>query len=71
MSSLSKKLRQRIRKQGQNRCGYCQSHQQYILGKLEIDHIIPVAAGGSDDEENLWLDVLGYGPVGIHLNYRI
>lgn len=55
MSSLNKKLRQRIREQAQNRCGYCLSHQHYVLGKLEIDHIIPVAVGGADDEENLWL----------------
>jgi hypothetical protein len=26
-----------------------------VLGVLEIDHIIPKAVGGSDDEENLWL----------------
>lgn len=26
-----------------------------MLGILEIDHIVPKAAGGSDDEENLWL----------------
>jgi HNH endonuclease len=26
-----------------------------VLGILEIEHIIPKAAGGSDEEENLWL----------------
>jgi hypothetical protein len=25
------------------------------MGILEIEHLIPVVAGGSDDEENLWL----------------
>lgn len=55
MSTINKQLRQRLEKQAQNRCGYCQSQQQYVLGKLEIDHIIPVAAGGGNDEENLWL----------------
>ena len=55
MSSLHKQLRRRIQNQAQNRCGYCQSQQQYVLGKLEIDHIIPVATGGTDNEENLWL----------------
>ena len=55
MSKFSTRLRERLRIQAQDRCGYCLSHQQYILGKLEIDHIIPVAADGSDDEENLWL----------------
>jgi hypothetical protein len=27
----------------------------YVLGILEIEHIIPKAIGGSDEEENLWL----------------
>jgi 5-methylcytosine-specific restriction endonuclease McrA len=25
------------------------------MARLETEHIIPVAKGGSDDEENLWL----------------
>ena len=37
------------------RCGYCQSSQRYVLGLLEIDHIIPKARGGTDEEANLWL----------------
>jgi HNH endonuclease len=39
----------------ENQCGYCQSLQKYVLGILEIEHIIPKATGGSDDEDNLWL----------------
>ncbi len=45
----------RIRVQASDRCGYCRSHQRYVLGLLEIEHIIPTARGGSDEEENLWL----------------
>lgn len=26
-----------------------------MLGPLEIEHVVPTAAGGTDDEENLWL----------------
>lgn len=33
----------------------CRSLQMYVLGILEIDHIIPKAVGCTDDEENLWL----------------
>jgi len=38
-----------------DRCGYCRSPQHLVLGWLEIEHIIPTARGGSDDEDNLWL----------------
>jgi hypothetical protein len=48
-------VRRRIREQAGDRCGYCRSHQHYVLGPLEIEHLIPTAGGGSDDEENLWL----------------
>jgi HNH endonuclease len=52
---VSEAVRERVREQAQNRCGYCQSPQQYVLGLLELDHIIPMAKGGTDDEDNLWL----------------
>ncbi|MGH2515163.1 MAG: HNH endonuclease [Ktedonobacterales bacterium] len=31
------------------------SPQHLVLARLEIEHIIPLANGGSDDETNLWL----------------
>lgn len=37
------------------RCGYCLTQQIVVNWLLEIEHIIPTAIGGSDDEENLWL----------------
>ncbi len=49
-------LRARIREQADNRCGYCLSPQHLVLGQLEIDHIVPRAKGGTDDEDNLWLE---------------
>ena len=52
---ISQKVQERVRSQAKNRCGYCQSAQKYVLGPLEIDHIVPVAKNGSDDEKNLWL----------------
>jgi hypothetical protein len=53
--TISNSLRDRIRLQAQNRCGYCLAHQRYVLGWLEIEHIIPTAHGGTDEEDNLWL----------------
>ena len=52
---ISNELRAHIQEQAGNRCGYCHSPQKYVLGLLEIDHIIPQARGGTDDEVNLWL----------------
>lgn len=46
---------QRVRAAAQNRCGYCLSPQELVMARLEIEHIIPRAQGGSDSESNLWL----------------
>ena len=51
--SLSNSLRQQVRQRSGNRCEYCLSHQDYVMGRLQIDHILPIAEGGTDDSENL------------------
>lgn len=45
----------RVRAAAQNRCGYCLSPQHLVMARLEIEHTIPLAKGGTDDEQNLWL----------------
>lgn len=55
MSEISAETRQNIIEIAQNRCGYCLSHQRYVMSNLEIEHIIPKHLGGTDEEENLWL----------------
>lgn len=55
MTNLSEIIRQRVRQRAKNRCEYCLNHQEYVMGKLQIDHIKPVAKGGSDEEDNLCL----------------
>lgn len=53
--SVSARHRERVSAQARLRCGYCQT-QQVVSGiPLTLEHIIPKARGGSDDEENLWL----------------
>lgn len=54
-SGISEEIRSLVRIQAGNCCGYCRSSQKYVLGLLEIDHLIPKAKGGTDNEENLWL----------------
>jgi hypothetical protein len=48
-------LDQRVRAAAKNRCGYCLSPQRLVMTRLEIEHIVPRARGGLDDEANLWL----------------
>ena len=51
----SAEIRERIRTQAGNRCGYCLSPQHLVYASLEIEHNIPKAKGGVDDEGNLCL----------------
>jgi hypothetical protein len=52
---ISDELKARIRQQAGDQCGYCRSLQRYVWGTLEIEHTLPKSAGGSSEEENLWL----------------
>jgi 5-methylcytosine-specific restriction endonuclease McrA len=54
-SRIPDRVRERVRRDAGNRCGYCLSPQRLVLGTLEIEHIEPVGAGGSDAEGNLWV----------------
>ncbi len=40
---ISEIPREKIRTQAGEQCGYCRSLQKYVLGILEIEHIIPKA----------------------------
>ena len=52
---IPESIRAGVRRTAGDRCGYCRSPQHLVMGKLEIEHIIPRARGGTDDEFNLWL----------------
>lgn len=51
---ISKDLKNKIVKQANYRCGYCQAPQHLMVVKLEIEHIIPLSQSGNSNEENLW-----------------
>ncbi len=55
MSDISEVARRRVRERADNRCEYGLSYQDYVMGRLQIDHIQPVAKGGSDHKDNLCL----------------
>lgn len=48
-------LKEKIRLQAKNRCGYCLNPQDLMPYKLEIEHLYPQSLGGETIEENLWL----------------
>jgi hypothetical protein len=52
---ISAEVRARVRSAAGNRCGYCRSSQEYSTAVFEVEHLVPRAAGGSDEESNLWL----------------
>ncbi|HKI38042.1 MAG TPA: HNH endonuclease signature motif containing protein [Gemmataceae bacterium] len=54
-TGVSHEVQDRIRRHARHRCGYCLASQRFVYVWLELDHIIPRAEGGPDDEDNLWL----------------
>ncbi len=48
-------VRERVAADARYRCGYCQTQQAVTGMPLHIEHIIPKAAGGSSEIENLWM----------------
>ena len=53
--SIPQRVREGVRLRAGNRCEYCLAHQDHVFDILEIDHILPISRGGSDDEGNLCL----------------
>ena len=53
--SIAESVRERVRVAAGEVCGYRLSSQRYILARLEIEHLVPLSQGGTDDETNLWL----------------
>ncbi len=45
----------RVRAAACQRCGYCLTPQYLFTWTSELEHLYPVALGGTDEEENLWL----------------
>ena len=52
---LTSQADHKLRAEAGHRCGYCLSPQHLVFATLEIEHMLPIARGGSDDISNLWL----------------
>jgi len=54
-AKASNRVRRRIAAQADYRCGYCLTSERLTGIRLTLDHIIPMAAGGLTEENNLWV----------------
>ena len=52
---VSAPLRSQVRALDQNRCVYCRTPEELTVTTFEIDHIVPVSAGGETILDNLCL----------------
>ena len=55
LPQIPETIRRRVREVAREHCGYCLSPQRFVMGTLEIEHLVPRAKGGSSEEDNLWL----------------
>lgn len=52
---ISLEIRRSLAVAARERCGYCWLSQDLLPYRLEICHLVPVSAGGTSEEANLWL----------------
>lgn len=52
---IARAMREKIAAEARYRCGYCLTDQRISGAQMHIEHIIPLAKGGSSEEINLWL----------------
>ncbi|MEZ4862811.1 MAG: HNH endonuclease signature motif containing protein [Caldilineaceae bacterium] len=55
MAYVSRSIRRKIFADAHYRGGYCLTSQLISGAQLHIEHILPVASGGTSDENNLWV----------------
>lgn len=51
---VSPAVRRRVAQQAASRCGYCHTQERVSGIPLTLEHFVPKAKGGDDDEQNLW-----------------
>ncbi len=48
-------LHDRLAVRAGDRCEYCQAPERFFNSDFEVEHVVPVSQGGTDDESNLAL----------------
>jgi hypothetical protein len=56
---LARRLKNLVRERAQGYCEYCLCTERYATESFSTEHIIPLAAGGSDEADNLALACQG------------
>jgi hypothetical protein len=59
MTKVSAKLRREVRGRAQELCEYCRSNSAFSDSPFDVEHIIPISAGGETVSENLALSCHG------------
>ncbi len=60
--AIAAEVERRVRETAGNRCGYCLSPQRLVMARLEIEHIIPLAKGGSEEVRSYWVQASWHPP---------
>lgn len=55
MSTVPANVAQHVRERARGRCEYCRMDQRLQGATFHVEHILPRAAGGTDDDANLAL----------------
>lgn len=55
MAQVSSEVRAQVFTEVRHRCGYCKTSLLISGAQLHVEHIIPLARGGSSEKENLWV----------------
>lgn len=51
--TVSQQQKQNVRRRAKYHCEYCKRSEEIVATTFEIDHILPISKGGSDEDNNL------------------
>jgi hypothetical protein len=52
-SHIPDRIKQRVRAAARDRCGYCLAPQSMVMAHLEVEHLVPLSKGGTNEESLL------------------